>query len=72
MTNEEIPSFGAAMQEIEAILTDIERNDVDLDDLARSVGRAADLIEICRQKIEHAETEVQRVFDTLAEAEGDA
>ena len=63
-TNDE-PKFGEAMNEIETILGEIDADDVDLDDLAAAVSRAADLIAVCKAKITHAETEVQRVFDAM-------
>ena len=48
------PSYGEAMDELETILAELERDDVDVDRLAERVARAATLIELCRTRIETA------------------
>jgi exodeoxyribonuclease VII small subunit len=57
--------YGDAMQELEEILEEIERDDVDVDVLAARVGRAAELIAICRDRIAGARTAVERVVVEL-------
>jgi len=58
-------SYSTAMSELESILEDLEGDDLDVDDLADKVGRAAHLIDHCRSRIERARTEVERVVVDL-------
>ncbi|GMU67527.1 MAG: hypothetical protein AMXMBFR36_38010 [Acidobacteriota bacterium] len=58
-------SFTEAMRELEAILARIEGEEVDLDRLATELGRAAELLELCRGKIRKAELEVAQIVQRL-------
>lgn len=58
-------SFGAALEELESILGRIEAEEIDLDDLARELGRASQLIELARAKIKKAEVEVAQIVQGL-------
>lgn len=60
-------SFNEAVAELEQILGRIERDDVDLDRLAAELGRAAELLEVCRRKIRKAELEVSHIVEKLGE-----
>jgi exodeoxyribonuclease VII small subunit len=62
--------YGEAVSELEAILSRLEHDDVDVDVLAAEVRRAAELIALCRDRIQRARTEVERVVTQLGEAEG--
>jgi exodeoxyribonuclease VII small subunit len=62
--------FGAAMQELEGILRRVEGEEIDIDELADELKRAAELLELCRAKIRRAEVEVSQIVQTL-EAPGD-
>ena len=53
--------YADAMAELEAILTELERADLDVDVLAAHVNRAATLIRACRRRIGDARLEVQRI-----------
>ena len=57
--------FSAAMQELEAILARIESEEVDIDRLAAELGRAAELLELCRGRIRQAEVEVTQIVQSL-------
>ncbi len=57
--------FGDAMEELEKILSRVESEDVDIDQLADELKRAAQLIEACRGKIRRAEAEVEEVVARL-------
>ena len=59
------PGYAEALQELEAILAELEHTDVDVDLLAERVQRAAHLIEVCRRRIASARTEVERVVADL-------
>ena len=58
-------SYADAMEELEAILADLERDDVDIDHLTDRVARAAVLIEFCRSRIESARVDVTRIVEGL-------
>lgn len=60
-----VPTFRAAMDELEAILERIEGEEVDIDRLAEELRRAAQLLEVCRGKIRRAEVEVTQIVQSL-------
>jgi len=62
------PGFAAAISELEAILRRIEAEETDIDTLAEELGRAAQLLELCRAKIRKAEIEVTQIVQRI---EGD-
>ena len=59
-----------AMVELSRILREIEGEDVDVDELAVKVERAADLVRLCRSKIEATEMKVRAIIDGLDADEG--
>lgn len=61
------PSFSQAMEEIESALRRIEGDQVDIDLLGQELGRAAELLEICRRKIRRAEVEVKQIVEAIEE-----
>ena len=61
----ELPSFSQAIAELEAILRRIEGEEIDIDDLARELKRASELLEIARSKVRKAETEVTQIVQSL-------
>ncbi|MDO7854276.1 exodeoxyribonuclease VII small subunit [Hymenobacter convexus] len=58
-------TYREAIEELETILRALETDAVDVDDLTARVERSAELIRLCRQKLRHAESSLDRVFDTL-------
>lgn len=64
---EDAPSYGAMLEELESILAELEGDDVDVDVLATRVARAAELVEACRDRIDRARMEVERVVATLGD-----
>jgi len=59
------PGYTEAMVELEGILAELEREDVDVDHLAERVARAAELIELCRSRIDAARIDVDRIVGSL-------
>ena len=57
--------YSEAVAELEQILEQLERPDVDVDVLARQVQRAAELIRMCRARIAAARIEVETVVTQL-------
>jgi exodeoxyribonuclease VII small subunit len=62
--------YREAIEELESILAEIERDDVDLDRLSDRVERASAIIEYCRGRIEETDTRVRTLLDDL-DATGD-
>lgn len=63
-------SFGDAIGELEGILQRIEGEDIDIDELAGELKRAARLLDLCRGKIRKAEVEVNQIVENLEKADG--
>jgi exodeoxyribonuclease VII small subunit len=59
------PGFKQAMEELEQILARVESEEIDIDQLAAELARAATLLEICRAKIRKAELEVSQIVQNL-------
>jgi exodeoxyribonuclease VII small subunit len=56
-------AFADAIAELEAILRDLEADDVDIDRLASRVRRATELINLCRRRIAGVEMEITQILD---------
>ncbi|CAB4934178.1 unannotated protein [freshwater metagenome] len=63
--------YADAVTELEEILSELEADDVDVDRLAEQVRRAADLIELCRGRLEIAQIEVTRIVADLDALDSD-
>jgi exodeoxyribonuclease VII small subunit len=64
----EDPGYAEALEQLEAILAELEREEVDVDVLATKVRRAAELIRLCRARITDARMQVDQIvaeFDDL-------
>jgi exodeoxyribonuclease VII small subunit len=61
--------YAAAMAELETILEEIERDDVDVDLLSKKVSRAAELIRTCRERIHATRLEVEEIVAGLEPAD---
>jgi exodeoxyribonuclease VII small subunit len=61
--------YNDAVAELEAILEELEHDNLDVDVLAERVRRAAELIRVCRARITGARLEIERI---VVELEPDA
>ncbi|MEQ1874559.1 MAG: exodeoxyribonuclease VII small subunit [Ilumatobacteraceae bacterium] len=59
------PGYAEALAELEAILAELERSDVDVDVLAERVKRAVELIGFCRARIGNARMQIEQVVADL-------
>ena len=59
------PSYGQAAGRLEEILVKIEEGQVDIDELSGLVGEAAELVTLCRDKIQAAEVQVKTITEQL-------
>ena len=57
--------YADAMRELDDILEELERDDLDVDVLATRVQRASELIQLCRDRIARAQADVDRVVTDL-------
>ncbi|MBU2102155.1 MAG: exodeoxyribonuclease VII small subunit [Candidatus Omnitrophota bacterium] len=68
--------YSEAVEELNAILEDLESERVDVDDVSLKVKRAIELIGVCRDKIENTELEVRKIVKDcekdIARVEGQA
>ena len=66
-TSTELDALGyaEAVDELEAILSELDGDDVDVDVLATRVRRAADLVQLCRRRLDAARVEVTRIVADL-------
>ncbi|MFP4234996.1 MAG: exodeoxyribonuclease VII small subunit [Nitriliruptoraceae bacterium] len=58
-------TYEAAVTELEAIVTALQRDDVSVDELAERVARGATLVEVCRARLHAAELAVEEVVAAL-------
>ncbi len=63
-------SYSQAMARLSEILERIEKGEADIDELAGLVREAAELVELCRRKLNQAEMEVKTITERL-EREGE-
>jgi exodeoxyribonuclease VII small subunit len=66
------PGYAEAMAELEAILDELEGDQLDIDVLAERVRRASELIKACRTRILRAQTDVEGIVADLEAFERDA
>ena len=58
-------SYNEAMAEVEQILSSLEKDNPDIDEMSRNVKRAVELLQICRKKLYQTDEEIKKVFDDL-------
>lgn len=64
MSTQEI-GYADALSELQQILGELEAEDIDIDVLAVKVERAAELIRVCRGRINDAEVRVKEIVAGL-------
>lgn len=57
--------YAKALEELDSILRELEGSDVDVDRLADRVGRATELIALCRDRIQTARLRIDEVMSDL-------
>lgn len=66
-TDQNGPGYARALDELDSILRELEGSDVDVDRLADRVGRATELIALCRNRIQTARVRIDEVLADLEE-----
>ena len=62
-------NYTQAIEELEAIVQEIEDAEISVDELSEKVKRASELIRFCRKTLNSAETEVQNILKDLKDSE---
>jgi exodeoxyribonuclease VII small subunit len=57
-------SYDAAMQELQALVGQLQNDQIGVDALAEKVRRAAELIRLCREKLRQTEADVTEALDS--------
>lgn len=60
-------SYNEAIQEIEIIISKIENQELDIDELSINVKRVAELLNFCKLKLKNTEEEVQKILKEFDE-----
>jgi exodeoxyribonuclease VII small subunit len=58
-------SYTEAIQELEAIVAEIEEGEITIDTLSEKVKRASELIKICKEKLTATEEDVSKILGDL-------
>ena len=56
------PGYRQSIEEVECILSKIERGETDLEDLSGEIQRAAKLLKECKEKLFKTEKEVEQMM----------
>ena len=63
-------NYADAISELEAIVSEIENEEISVDDLAEKVKRASILIKVCKDKLTKTETEVSEALKEMKAGSG--
>jgi exodeoxyribonuclease VII small subunit len=56
-------TYEAALKELQQIVADLQESAISMDDLSEKVGRAAELLSFCREKLRETEGKVNSLFE---------
>ena len=58
--------YKKAIERLDALIGQMESEDIDVDELSAQVKEAVDLIRVCKAKIDKAEMEVKKVVENFS------
>ncbi|GAB4279245.1 MAG: hypothetical protein Kow0068_03160 [Marinilabiliales bacterium] len=58
-------TYKKAVNEIEKIISKLENEELDMDDLLVSVKKASELLNLCKNKLTKTEKEVKKILDNI-------
>jgi exodeoxyribonuclease VII small subunit len=64
--NKKKGTYKEAITEIEEILSQIENNELDVDELSEKVKRVTLLINLCKDKLKNTEEEIEKILREIA------
>lgn len=56
-------TYREAIEELESIMADIKSDQPDIDQLAKKLSRATELIKFCKTRLKSTEGEIKGIFD---------
>ena len=62
-------TYSEAVEEIEDILSKIENEELDVDELSDQVKRVSSLIKLCKEKLFKTQKEVEQILEKIDEDE---
>ena len=65
------PGYNEAIEEIDAIVEEIENESIDIDLLTEKVKRAALLIKLCKNKLKKTDGEINKILEEFEKADTD-
>ena len=70
MTKSKQLTYSQALKELEAIISEIESEEINVDSLTEKIKRATTLITFCKSRLRNTEEEVKKVFSEIEESAG--
>lgn len=58
-------SYKEAITEIEIILSQLENNELDIDELSEKVKRVSQLVNFCKEKLHRTEEEIDNILKEM-------
>lgn len=60
-------NYSLALKELQEILTELESDQVDIDELAKKVERANELLQECQKRLTSTQMQVEEIIEVLNE-----
>ena len=64
--NDEI-TYSPALEELQEIINDLESDQIDIDELAKKVERANELLQQCQKRLTSTQMQVEKIIEALNE-----
>ena len=64
--NDEI-TYSLALEELQEIINDLESDQIDIDELAKKVERANELLQQCQKRLTSTQMQVEKIIKALNE-----
>ena len=58
-------SYSLALEELQEIINDLESDQVDIDELAKKVERANELLQQCQKRLTSTQMQVEKIVEVL-------
>jgi exodeoxyribonuclease VII small subunit len=62
---EEKETYSKSIERLRAIVANIEKDELDIDELSEKVKEASRLIKVCKEKLYKADEEVKKILEEL-------
>ena len=58
-------TYNESIEKLRAIVNNIERGELDIDELSEKVKEASRLIKVCKEKLTKADEEIKKIIEEL-------